>query len=744
MKAQVKNYNGAPTIYLDDQPVFAGIHLIGGIDRNFLEVNQNCIRAFADAGIHIYSIDCVGPEWCGPGEGHAGHFDFSTVAPRLQDVIDADPDALFLLRMGFETRWLANTWWNQLNPDELELLSDGKRPSQSYASLVWRSEVQDLLKGYIEELRSSGLYERVIAYQIASGVCGEWIKEESSMGLVCGDFSEPMKRTFRAWLRRRYQNDPAALQAAWGSTQVLFETAEAPSAAEQLNTTHMLFRDPKREQNVIDFYECYADMCAEALIDLCQTVKEATHGEKLTGAFFGYLMDLSWNNVFFGAVDALAASEVSTIQRSGHLGLHKLLRSPAIDFLVSPYGYAFRGLGGDGLPMQPTESLRIHDKIYLLEEDSLMHNNFDPGGRNQSVENSIAVYQRNFAQVITHAIGVTWLENNVFAEDPRILEDNHRWLKRYEELGAWSLQLDRRPRAEVAVFLDDESFYYQSIHNNLDIPLIWQQRVVNLNRFGAPHDMYLLNDLLEDRLPPYKLYIFLNPFHLNPDRRDALKRILRRDGRTALWLYAPGYMQGDSLSTDNMTDLTGFRFGRGDNPWGPFMHITDFTHPITRGLAQDLFWGTTQTLGPLFHLEDPEAVKLGQVVYSLGRCKPGFGIKTFALPGSPASSWTSVYVATPNVPAPVLRGIARHAGVHLYSEAGDVLYATPDLLSVHTVGGGERTFTLPGKVEVVYDLFASRLVASDTDRFQVNLPPASTALYYTGKSEALSSLRPPL
>ena len=55
------------------------------------------------------------------------------------------------------------------------------------------------------------------------------------------------------------------------------------------------------------------------------------------------------------------------------------------------------------------------------------------------------------------------------------------------------------------------------------MPLIWHQRVINLNRFGAPHDFYLLDDLLEGSLPDYKLYIFLNPFHLNTRRRAALE-----------------------------------------------------------------------------------------------------------------------------------------------------------------------------------------------------------------------------
>jgi HD-GYP domain-containing protein (c-di-GMP phosphodiesterase class II) len=91
-----------------------------------------------------------------------------------------------------------------------------------------------------------------------------------------------------------------------------------------------------------------------------------------------------------------------------------------VDFVVSPYSYAFRGLGGDCLPMQPGESLRHHGKIYFMEEDSLMHDNFDPGGRNYALENHIAIYQRNFAQAITHGQAVTWFEVETLREHPSL------------------------------------------------------------------------------------------------------------------------------------------------------------------------------------------------------------------------------------------------------------------------------------------------------------------------------------
>jgi hypothetical protein len=738
MKAEVRMYGGTPTIYLDDQPVFGGINWLGGMDRSKLQINQEVIRKYSAAGIHIYSLDAISTEWCGPQAEGSGLFDFSPVGPRLQEILDADPDALFLLRLGFELRGFFYDWWRQMFPDECEVLSDGKRVGQTYASTIWQDQVKAFLRGYIAELRRTGMYERVIAYQVATGTCGEWIKDELSMGLVCGDYSQPMLRYFQTWLAEKYQGDLSAFQQAWADPQVTFETAQVPTADEQLHTTHFLFRDSQKERKVIDFYECFADLSADAMLGFCRLVKEETHNEKLTGAFFGYLMEISWNNAFFGNVDVMEASEVSTIQRCGHLGLHKALRSPDVDFFVSPMGYAFRGLGGDALPMQPSESLRVHGKIYLMEEDSTMHNYFDPGGRMHTLDNSIAIYQRNFGQVITHGLGVTWLESDGFPEDPRIVPQAAEWIRRFEQLGRWSLCLDRRPAAETAVFLDDHSFFYQSIHNNIDIPLIWQQRVVNLNRFGAPHDVYLLNDLLEGRLPPYKLYIFLNAFQLDRGRRQALKQAVRQQGRVALWLYAPGYLDENGPAVENMTDLTGFHFARGDQPWGPFMHVTNFQHTITKGIPQDLFWGTTQTLGPLFHLEDPQATTLGEIVYSLGRCKPGLAVKEFN--DGQGGTWSSVYSGTPNVPAPVLRGIARYAGVNLYSDAGDVLYATPELLCVHTTSGGARNFQLPGKVEVVFDLFHGQFIAHDTDHFQATLAPASTALYFTGKKSLLDGV----
>ena len=689
-------------------------------------------RHFAEAGIHIYAFD-VGTagtlEWRGPAPGRGSHFDFSEVESRFGQFLDVDPEAHFLLRVHLEMQRY-RPWWLDLYPEECEVTSRGLLPTQSFASTVWRQQANDFLRAYIEHFRAIGLADRVIGYKTGAGHTSEWVKGLTSMRAPCGDYSQPMRRHFRSWLRCQYGDDICALREAWADRELCFETAEVPSETDQLNTTHQSFRDPRREQNVIDYYRCLADLCADLIIGFNRTVKEETNGQALAGAFYGYLMELAWNAGFFSeGPDSL----YSTTQRSGHLGLGKVLRSPYTDFLVSPYSYGFRGVGGLGVSMQPSDSMRVHGKIYIMEEDSRTYLT-PPGhgfGRAQSLEESISLLRRNFVEVVTRGQGVWWCGGRANI-DPDREPAFQPLLQQFQELGTFALDLDRAPSAEIAVLLDDESYMYESVRNDLDLPLIFQQRLWGLPRLGAPADYYLLNDLLEGRLKPYKLYIFLNAFRLDAERRAAMAKELRRDGRVALWIYAPGYIQ-DEPGLEHMSDLTGFRFGKGEHAWGPLMHILDFQHPITRGLRQDLFWGTNSRLGPVFHLEDPEAKVLGQVVYSQGRCKPGFGVKEFA-------DWRSVYVAAPNIPAPVLRGVARYAGVHLYSEAGDVLFATPQLLGVHTVGGGERTFKLPGNAEVVYDLFERRMLARDVDRFDVSLAPAATALYYTGQADLLEAL----
>jgi hypothetical protein len=727
MSAEIKKYHGTPTLFLDGKPVFDGL-MWGtppGPDGYKL---KECARYYGEAGVHLFTFDMgMGgnpPDWDGPRPGDPSTYHFADLQKRFEYVIEADPQARFHLRVHLE----AQAWWQKIYPEECELTSDGRRLCQSFASKIWRQQAKEYLKALVGYFDRVGLSDRIIAYQTGAGGTGEWVKGAAMAGDTI-DYSQPMIDHFRTWLRGKYKGDEAALRKAWAAPYVNFDTAEVPGAEDQLTAKGYTFRDPKTERNVIDFFQCLGELCGDLVVDFCTTVKEASGGKVLTGAFYGYLLELAWNSSFFA--DGFK-SEFSGYHRSGHLGLWKVLESPNVNFLVSPYSYGFRGIGGEGSSMLPSETVRLHNKLYIFEEDSRMHitwHDHPNYGKVDTLEESITVLKRNFAYVVTHGHGIWWLGGGGPTTPHVELSQQPAFrplIQRFNEIGNLAVELDREPNAEIAVLLDDESLLYESMNNHLDLPLIFQQRLWGLPKIGAPHDLYLLNDFINGKVKPYKLYIFLNAFHLNAERREKLKDELRKEGRVALWIYGAGYLD-EEASLANMTDLTGFGFDKGGHPWGPMMNLIDFSHPITEKLDQDLFWGTNNLIAPNFHLADYSARVLGNIIYSEGRCRAGLGVKEF-------SEWKSIYCAVPNLPAAVLRGIARYAGVHLYSEVGDILYATKELLGVHTSGGGERTFRLPAKVEQVVELFSGKVIATNTDKIEVILDPASTVLYYTGKA----------
>ena len=727
--AEVKAFNGAPTFYLDGKPAFYGAWWVSPPTTGSWSASEVTKINSEKTGIHIYAFDVGAAEWCGPVTGRSVQYDFSTVQARFNRILEADPKALFHLRIYLEMNESQSKWWLDLYPEEREILSDGTLHRQSFASSVWREQAKDFLKAYIAYLKKTGLINRIVSYQVGAGHTGEWVKGNLSMFFLTGDYSKPMQHHFQGWLREHYNNDATALKKAWNKPQSSFETAIVPTGSEQFGTKNMTFRDPKQEQNVIDYYHCLADLCGDLVVDFCRTIKETTGGKALAGAFFGYLMELAWNAGFFAEGPG---STFSTYQRSGHLGLGKVLESPYVDFLVSPYSYGFRGIGGVGCSMLPSESLRLHNKLYIMEDDTRTHTDNHPAyGRAKNLAESEAILRRNFGYVTTHGQGIWWLVNKGAMEStfepaftPMLVE--------FQELGTFALKTDRSPGAEIAVLLDDESFFYETLSNELDVPLIFHQRLIGLPRMGAPYDVYLLNDFIQGRLHPYKLYIFLNAFRLDDARRAALKKELCKDGRIALWIYAPGYIN-DTASVAYMKDLTGFNFVENRHPWPSFMFIRNFNHPLTSSLSQDLFWGTDSHLGPLFYLDDKEAYMLGDVVMAQGTCQPGFALREFP-------SWTSIYMADPNVPSQVLRSIARYAKVHIYNDDGDVLEISRNLLSVHTLSGGWHTFRLPTRVEVVCDLFEKTIIGRNTDNFTINLPPSSTRLFYTGNEKLIGQM----
>jgi len=146
-----------------------------------------------------------------------------------------------------------------------------------------------------------------------------------------------------------------------------------------------------------------------------------------------------------------------------------------------------------------------------------------------------------------------------------------------------------------------------------------------------------------------------------------------------VWYYAPGFIAPGGFDPGQMEQLTGFRFEILHDP-GPMQIRVEKTDEVTTAV-----FGTKKPQKPRFAVLDTDVQVLGRWIDN-GR--PAFVRKA-------RNGWTSIYVGAAPLTADVLRRIARDAGVALWSDRPDIVYATRDAVTVIATAAGERTLTFP-------------------------------------------------
>ena len=722
----VRSHHGAPTLSVDGEPSFAALYMAkrmpwspGGVfqlDPDF--------EAMRDAGFCFFMLEAQATfDTCYDAETATfpqDRFDWLEI---LSHYGALDPEARFILRVVAEPRGEDSAWIRR-HPDEcevLELRAKGIYATPSYASKLWLHDAERFLRALIEYVQDNGLERYILGYLVCGGDSAEWVKV-GPMEDWAGDYSSVMQDAFREWLRDKYET-VEAMQEAWDDPSVSFDDDLVPTPEEQSATDLFLFKDARRRRRAIDHFQCHSHLVASNINHLCAAVKDACRRQKLAGVFYGYLLEMVWSNGFFGQRLADADVAHAAIARSGHSALKEVLASPDVDFLSSPYSYGFRGIGGEGGFMAPAASVRRAGKLWISEEDTRTHKSGADVlyGQTQNAQETCAVLKRQLANILTNSAGGWWVQWSAGSwADPEVLPVFSRSLA----IGRHQLDLpDRSSAAQVAVVVDAENWFYRSTRNSFDIPN-WRNRHWGIARIGAPVDFVLLSDLLEGRAREYKLYYMWNTFHLTEDDRDRLSALLRRDGKMALWIYAPGFVGEDGLSVEHCAATTGINLRMTERQWGAHIFLSNFEHPVTQGLPTSTFWGTDMRLGPLFTVRDPNATTLGTVVTSQGRCEPGFVIRE-------EPDWSSAYSAAPGPPPGVLRELARHAGVHIYSDSEDVLHADRNYVALHTVRAEAKVVRLPRSADV-WEVYSRRQVGEGCTEFRDSMAAGSTHLYYIG------------
>ncbi len=705
--AEVKPYQNKPTILLDgkpEAPIFYALTDVPGGRWSWEEIPQRNLRNFCEAGIRLFQLDIFLEQlWTAPGK-----FSVELAQRQIRGALEACPNAAVVFRFHLN----APGWWLSQNPAEqvayepgtpaqpFDLLNlsrivqdDSRLPVRnSLASEKWRTEAGEMLRRFCREFSKTKEGNALIGIHVACGVYGEWhqwgfIEHEA-------DFSQPMRAHFQWWLREKY-GDEQALQKSWNDPAASFASSEIPTPAERAVTSGGIFRDPQKDQKVIDYYRCQHELVADDILHFCQIVKENWRRPILTGAFYGY---------FFSMFNRQAAG--------GHLELQRVLRSKWIDYLSGPQVYYPDDGYDPGEPYRSrslVRSIQLHGKLWLDEYDQQPRRTFPVlNGRDNSenyrrnLQENIAAIRRNVLSPLTKGAGLWFYDfgpggMNLSRKNEHDIQsgtigywDNPAYLAEIKALKTFADSLLHKPwrtGADVLVVYDTEVFYH--LKSTLPDSCPISSQVVDwlplaLFYAGVSFDAVHLDDLNLLDFSPYRAVIFANTWLLDEAEKRVIWQKVATGGRKLFWMYAPGYSDGKQLRREALNEATGqdFELVAASEPQVFYWHLDSLSRHTTWGFVYPLFSVLTRWQDySWFELE--------------GERPSAFGCRQ-------EENYTSCFASVPPIEPRLWRAILIRTA-HFFTSK-DVIYAGGGLLVLHTKTGGRRKVYLKNGKVVELDL----------------------------------------
>lgn len=700
--------NNSPYISINDKhypPVFKKetFYLTRG---RFDLQTARCFKNLKAAEINIYGVDLdLKSMWLTPDQ-----IDFKKIDNLLLKILSINSESYFILGVSLDPP----DWWLKLHPDELieyatsSIANDtdpiGRYPNASLASRVWQEETGGILKKIIQHFDELSLGKRIIAYQPNYGVYNEW--HYYGMAKDMPDTGKAMTREFRIWLKNNYSN-VTFIQNAWRDYKVNFDNATVPSMVERLKMGCVSLRNPSTEQKVLDYYYCHQKVVKECLLYFDKIVKKETQNRLLAGNYYGYL---------FGGV--------SYPPEGCHSEFEKVLEDPNVDYLAAPYCYGyFREMGESGQIRTVSESYRIRKKLHIMEADTRTYLADTSDNKQVSdLSGTIASLQRDFCNAFVHGSGMWWYPfNDNWYDDNEIFN----CLKTAQAISVAHLENDKSSISEVVVVCDFENVIYTSYART---PIFLQNALVNgvikeLSHTGVPFDSILLSDIGHSGLPDYKVYIFLNTIFLKKETREMIDK-LKGNGKTILWLYAPGAITETEISEKAASELIGMKIKYINEKTKLITQINSIVNPVTLNLQNVSFPSEGMyavTDGPIFYVDDNTATVLGNIKYG-DRLLPSLAIKQF-------NDYNVIYCSTPFISRAILRNIFKFAGIHSYINSDDIIYVNKSYFTIHTKNGGTKKINLTRKYSSVKELFSNKTIGSNLSSFEIEMKPSSTMLF---------------
>ncbi len=759
MIARVRVLNGMAELVIDGEP--AGRMLCGADTPAYLAPRK--VEMYSPQGIDLYFAALAQPYMFG-WDGADG-YDYSEHEAQFDRMLRKNPDAKFIVFVGSRTG--APYHWFCRHPEECVMLHSGKRlTAASLASERWLQDCTDALRRFVRHFESGPYADHVAGYNPILGDA-HWIgfgeaRPHARGARVLGDYSEPMRSAFRAWLRERYGDAVEELRRNWLDPDISFQAADVPTPQERRAAEGggvFEFRE-SRGSKVADYYQFYNELNARLALACCRAIKETLEEPRLVGLMHGF--SYCW--------PVLSPCP----QGSGHAGVMRLLGSEWVDFLHSPYHYHNRGLEGAHYSMHAVDSVRLHGKAFFDRVDTRTHLRVPQKRDARTPWESEQILKRDAAYALTKGCHCCWTDNGSFTftrqghprewepldfDDPDLLA----LIGRLHELLNAARREPWRSVSPVAVFTSAESPLLRSRETTFQNLFVDCLRQWSLPGLGTPFDDYLLEDF-ENVERDYPGYIFPDATYVPSRLRRVIRRRMESAGATAVWFYAPGFVDERGCDPANCEDLTGIRLEREDVEAFLQVTIADTYHPLTappRGPVREPWDSMENSFGsavdpetlaagfryvewpafhndplewpspdreqyrftPRFHVSDGDATPLGMY---RGTERVGLAVKEVG--GS-----TSLYIGAPLPPPWMLRNAVVSGGGHVYSPRGSLVYAGGAYLSVTALEEGTEVVALP-RASDVEDALTGRQVACGKESFSYETRRGETRIFRLASS----------
>lgn len=127
---------------------------------------------------------------------------------------------------------------------------------------------------------------------------------------------------------------------------------------------------------------------------------------------------------------------------------------------------------------------------------------------------------------------------------------------------------------------------------------------------------------------------------------------------------------------------------------------------------------------PLFYIQNTQEKGMTPLGQLRGTEEIGFAVKT-------QNGFTSIYTAAPMLQSEIIRNIAKQAGVHVYSDDRDLVYANNRYVSVTSSKAGQRLILFPNSGNI-YEALSNEHLAENVNRLKFEGKQFETRIFRLG------------